>query len=441
MNFKIVFAAATALVIAACSGSGSGISPARTQSAASASRANENLLLYNVKLFGAFGGTQSSAATINERGWIDGFGATAGNATSESAIWGDGAPKNLGTLGGPSSAIAWPNLDNSGMVAGISEKVEMNPYNEPWSCWAFFTYTGPSYHECVGFKWQDGKMVALSTLGGPDGYAAGTNNENEVVGWAEDTTQDPTCTNGQVLQFEPAYWDQSGVIHRLPTLAGDPDGAATANNDAGQIVGISGICDQAIGRFTAAHVVIWNARGAVRQLFAVNSVSWNTPTAINQSGAVAGFVNIPGGGDPEGQLQPIAFVFQHGALTDINPLGTDAYSQAEGINDEGDVVGVSYGANLSTARAFLYHKGQAYDLNGLTARGSPYLLVANAIDDRGDIVGQATDPSGDLLAFVARLPSDEQLKNLRLAPHAAAAAPRLSLSVRNRLLRRWGAVR
>ncbi len=442
MKFKLVFATIAALLVAACS-SGTGGAPAvdMERSAASSSRATGSPPFYNVKLFGAFGGTQSNAASINERGWIAGSADQADNATSHAAIWGDGAPKDLQTLGGPSSAIAWPNLDNFGMAAGISEKLETNPYNEPWSCWVFFPYANPSYHECVGFRWQNDKMVALSTLGGPDGYAAGTNDEGRIVGWAENTTQDQTCDSGQVLQFEPVYWDRSGVIHQLPTLEGDPDGAATANNDSGQIVGISGTCDQAVGRFTATHMVIWNSGGAVRLLAKLQSVSWNTPTAINQSGQVTGFVNIPGGGDPQGQLQPIAFLWSRGTLTDINPLGTDAYSQGEGINDEGDVVGVSYGAGFSTARAFLYHKGKAYDLNGLTAPGSPYLLVANAVDDRGNIVGQAVDANGDLLAFVARLPSDMQLKDAQLASRAAAVPMRLPLSVRYRLLRRWGAVR
>ena len=40
---------------------------------------------------------------------------------------------------------------------------------------------------------------------------------------------------------------------------------ATAINDRGQVVGISGTCDQAVGRFTAAHAVIWE-EGGVRDI-------------------------------------------------------------------------------------------------------------------------------------------------------------------------------
>ena len=46
-------------------------------------------------------------------------------------------------------------------------------------------------------------------------------------------------------------------IHDLPLIPGDTSGAATAINDNGQIVGISGICDQAVGRHTAKHAVLW----------------------------------------------------------------------------------------------------------------------------------------------------------------------------------------
>ncbi|HEV3154708.1 MAG TPA: hypothetical protein VGZ02_12960 [Candidatus Baltobacteraceae bacterium] len=443
MKNHVLVAAAAASLLSACS-AGSSPNPAigGANTSAVRSRAPAGIAFFHVSILPGFGGTSGTAASINARGWIAGSANETGNATAEAALWGDGKARDLGTLGGPSSAIAWPNLDDSGRLAGISEKLEMNPYNEPWSCWAFFPYSSPSYHECTGFRWRDNVMHALPTLGGPDGYAAGTNNLGQVVGWAENMTHDSTCTNGQVLQFEPVYWDEQNAVHQLPTLPGDPDGAATAVNDLGQIAGISGICDQAIGRFTAAHVVIWRAHH-VSKLFDVSSVSWNTPSAINQRGDVAGFVNMPGGGDPQGQLQPIAFVWSHtSGLTNIPPLAGDAYSMANGINDEGDVVGVSYGAGFSTARAFLYRRGKVYDLNGLTAPGSPYLLVADAIDDRGNVVGQALDTAtGDTPAFVARPPFEDGTVVLPSNAQTAAKPPQLPLTVRERLLRRYGATR
>src|SRR5947208_29608 len=97
----------------------------------------------------------------------------------------------------------------------------------------------------------------LDTLGGNNGFATGANNLRQAVGWAENDIHDPTCVSPQVLQFRPAMWTLGppDQIQDLPLIPGDTSGAATAINDNGQIVGISGICDQAIGRHTAKHAV------------------------------------------------------------------------------------------------------------------------------------------------------------------------------------------
>ena len=37
-------------------------------------------------------------------------------------------------------------------------------------------------------------MTRLPTLGGTHGFATGTNNLGQTVGWAENTVLDPTCS-------------------------------------------------------------------------------------------------------------------------------------------------------------------------------------------------------------------------------------------------------
>ena len=49
-------------------------------------------------------------------------------------------------------------------------------------------------------------MTQLPTLGGPNGFATGVNNLNQIVGWAENTVHDPTCTLPQILQFEAVIY-------------------------------------------------------------------------------------------------------------------------------------------------------------------------------------------------------------------------------------------
>ncbi len=88
-------------------------------------------------------------------------------------------------------------------------------------------------------------------------------------------------------------WDHRTRSTSLPLIPGDSSGAATAINDNGQIVGISGICDQAVGRHTAKHAVLWE-NGTVTDIYPNAAAPWwNTPTAINQRGDVVGFAGDP----------------------------------------------------------------------------------------------------------------------------------------------------
>ncbi len=402
-----------------------------------ASAAGADTDAYRIVNLGTFGGTASSAATINERGWVMGSANLAGDTTAHAFLWRDGKLMDLKTLGGPNSAIAWPNHNNFGLLAGISEKAELNPLKEPWSCSAFFPGAATT-HVCVGFALRNGDLDPLETLGGPNGYAAGTNNSGLVAGWAEDKVHDPTCapTSGQVLQFKPVYWDSRLNIHELRTYASDPDGAATDVNDLGEIVGISGTCDQAVGRFTAAHMVLWHG-ATVTKLPTFGGVSWNTPTAINNRGEVVGFANMPGADDKAGKLRPLAFLWTpNGGLKKIEPLPGDAYSLAEGLNNRGDVVGISYAAGFAGSRAFLYHNGKKYDLNALLSKSCSFsLIAANDIDDRGEIVGQAlVKGTADAPAFLAiRTGDDDSALIAAASANSNTTAVALPQSVRERI--------
>jgi uncharacterized membrane protein len=94
---------------------------------------------------------------------------------------------------------------------------------------------------CQPFLWQEGRFVALPTLGGPNGSANQINDFGEVVGTAENSAPDYGCPTPQVLQFKPVVWT-NGHIHRLRTVAGAPDCIAFAVNQTGQVVGGSGVC-------------------------------------------------------------------------------------------------------------------------------------------------------------------------------------------------------
>jgi probable HAF family extracellular repeat protein len=81
---------------------------------------------------------------------------------------------------------------------------------------------------------------------------------------------------------------------------------------------------------------------------------------------------------------------REGGIVDLETVGDDVLSLAFGINDHRQVAGQSIGAGGS--RAFLWQDGVITDLNTLTEPGSPYLIYANDVNDRGEIVGQGCDP-------------------------------------------------
>jgi probable HAF family extracellular repeat protein len=354
-----------------------------------------------VELSTSLGGTLSRGNSINGRGWVAGWSNLAGDETRHAALWRGGSLTDLGTLGGPNSTVQWPGQNDGGMIVGIAETATLETLGEEWSCSSFFSSV--THRTCLGFVWQAGAMKPLPTLGGPNGFATGVNARGQVVGWAETRVQDPTCNAPQVLQFRAVLWEPGK--HRMRELAplpGDSTSAATAINDRGQAVGISGECDVAVGRFSARHAVLWD-HGRVFELPNLGGVTWHTPMAINARGDVVGFSNPPGPGDPEGDFIAHAFLWTRtGGIRDLGTLPEDAFSEAFGVNERGEVVGVSFGGT-SGSRAFLWRDGVMTDLNDLVRlAGGDRLLSAQDIDAGGRITGRVLQQSsGKTLAFVA----------------------------------------
>jgi len=339
---------------------------------------------YVVTTFGTLGGSASSAISITNNGLISGFSFLPGDQTMVATVFQNGKPVPLGTLGGPNSGVEWPN-HNARAVVGIAETADLDPLNEDWSCAhnaAFFPTV--THHICLGFVWQNGGMSPLPTLGGINGYAVGANDVGQVVGWAETPVHDTSCVFPQVLQFQAVLWGPKlGQVAALLPLAGDPDSAATAINNKGQVVGISGICENAVGDLSAMHAVLWE-NGTVRYLGNLGVDDWDTPTAINNHGQVVGFTETT-----DGTFHGFYWSKFSGGMQDLKPLPGDSFSFAYAINDLGMVVGQSIGPNGSSA--VMWKDRVAVDLNCLTVSGSPHLIYANDINNSGRITGQARD--------------------------------------------------
>ena len=354
----------------------------------------ETARVYTVRTLPSLGGNISRANAINALGWEAGYSNLPGDTTRHAVLWVNDAIKDLGTFGGPNSDVAWPGINNRGQVVGFAETAVPDSLGEAWSCAAFFpTVTNLV---CRGFFYENGVMTQMPTLGGTHSFATGVNGRGQAVGWAETTVHDPTCHAPQVLQFRAVLWDpKSGKLRQLRPLPGDSTSAATAINDHGQAVGISGKCDVAVGDSSAEHSVLWE-NGTVTDIGNFGGTLFNTPMDINERGDIVGLSDFPG------DTITHAFLWTRaGGIKDLGTLPGDTFSQANAINTKGQIVGISCG---TTCRAFIYQNGVMTDLNTLVAPGfADQLYSAQDITEAGVITGRVLElATGRFLAFVAK---------------------------------------
>src|ERR1700722_8560519 len=179
------------------------------------------------------GGNFSQPFSINRYGLVSGSSSLP-DGTQHATLWLEKLKVDIGApgLGGPNSIAFGDNARFQS--AGEAETSTPDPNGEDFC--GFGTHL-----TCLPFLWRDGEMVELPTLGGNNGVAMAISDRGEVAGFAETLTPDPGCPAPQVLHFEPVVWEK-GVIHKLPTVGGDPDGIAQEINDNEQVVGGSGTC-------------------------------------------------------------------------------------------------------------------------------------------------------------------------------------------------------
>jgi probable HAF family extracellular repeat protein len=367
--------------IAAC-GSGMALAPAFA----------EDLPQYNVSSLGTLGGASSAGNSLNNRGLVAGYSNLPDNMSRHAIVWRHDPSHtltDLGTLGGPNSSVTWNVKNDRGLIAGIAQTDMPDTSGEIWSGGYFFP--GPNNVGFIirGFVWQNGKMRGLPTLGGPHGFAAGANNHNEVAG----------CVPPQIYQFRPViYGPRTDQTRELPLIPGDTSGSATAINDNHVAIGISGICDQALGRYTAKHAVVWQ-KNQVTDIGNLGAEFWNTPTAINQAGTVVGFVGVPG--DPDGNTIN-AFIWTESDGIQLLPgLPGDVDIEAYGVNNSGTVVGLSCDPD-GVCKAVRWDDGVVTDLNSLKQpEFTDRIETAKDINDAGEITGRSISDAGVRTVYLA----------------------------------------
>src|SRR6185295_7921417 len=233
-------------------------------------------------------------------------------------------------------------------------------------------------------------LTALGNLGGMSGrtisVAYGVNNAGHVVGWSYTPAPEASNDPGNVTQQVFLY--SNGTMGNLLGTLGGVENQAYGINNAGQVVG------------TASRHAFVYSNNTITDLVTLGA---NQALDINDTGQVAG--------ESFTTNAHYVFLYSNGTMTDLGNLG-GTYSQAQGTNDIGQVVGPSGTIDDNGAqifRAFLYSNGSITDLGTLGEPNS----IAFDINSTGQVVRWSyNDGDGAYNAFVYRHGSLSNLNNL-----------------------------
>lgn len=302
--------------------------------------------------------------------------------------------QDLGTLGGENSYVS--SINNHGQLVGLCgpRPVAGQYKSRP--------------EESQPFLWSGGKVTQLAPMAGRMACAAQINDSGQIVGTLDPhILLHPYNISEGVAKTSAFLW-QKGHFTKLDTSVFKPT-AATAINIHGDIIGQAEFGPDRSSGFLwhqgkvtevlpssggASHVFGLNNAGQIAGSCGTDAVAWlngsRNPTVIGVGGARA----INNQGQVIGSGSSHAFVWQNGHLTVLETLSKESYSSPLGINDAGQIVGLSSPAKTTPPQkynhAVLWQNGHLYDLNSvLPPRSSLLLAVATAINNRGQIVCQA----------------------------------------------------
>jgi probable HAF family extracellular repeat protein len=326
----------------------------------------------------------SNAGSINTRGEIvgdseiDDIDPLFGVKEVRAALWKEGQIMDLGTLGGSASLAS--AINDRGEVVGSA----LNAVPDPVSMLDFVIGGFTNGTQTRAFRWQNGVMQDLGTLGGPDALADFVNERGQIAGSSYTNSIINPVTG--VPTTHPFLWE-NGVMTDLGTLGGTLAFFAIPNmdgglNNRGQVVGESNLA----GDLTF-HPFLWTPPGPMQDLGTLGGDT-GFANAINDAGEIVGKADFPGSQTHD------AVLWRNGVINDLGSQDGDPCSNALGINARGQIVGGSSDCNTFLHAFLIPNGGSMVDLNSLIPPSSALTLTeAISINERGEIAGMGV-PAG-----------------------------------------------
>jgi len=218
-------------------------------------------------------------------------------------------------------------------------------------------------------------IADLGSLGTGDSTAVAINDAGDIVGYSY-----PSSSSS----VQRAFLYRNGQMIDLGTLGGGTSSAATAINNAGQIVGISSSSASLDRGYLYSN-------GVMRELGLPANVTRSVPYAINDAGNIVGNFSYSYSAQPTNHCSSYfcAFLFANGQMTDLGDFNQSdvQFTSAVGISQSGQIVansGSKWGSSILLANG-VYTKLPAITRPGATSTTSSYFMHGN-----GQIVGSST---------------------------------------------------